>query len=241
MRLHKLPVKNKMKFMKPNKLDNQIREKLNAREIKPSAQAWDRLDAMLAVSEEKKSKKGYWVVFVAASTILFFGLVFFIFNTNKTQDIENSNPIVTTIKLEIDSDSTNEIEEISVENAKPVLVLNEVNNSKATRNIKSVETKKLIKEENILEEKITPNPQLPKLNTDNNLSTEKLLAEVQFDKKEIPSDKKNKTNSKIKIDAASLLSTVEKELDENYRETTLDKLSRKFKDAKSAIVNRNYE
>ena len=45
--------------MEPNKIDNQIREKLNAREIQPSAQAWDRLDAMLAVSEEKKSKKGY--------------------------------------------------------------------------------------------------------------------------------------------------------------------------------------
>jgi hypothetical protein len=227
--------------MAQHKLDNQIREKLNAREIQPSAQAWDRLDAMLTVSEEKKPKKGYGWFFVAASTILFFGLGFFIFNKNKTQEIENSNPIVTTINLEIDSVSTNEIEEISGENAKPVLVLNEMNNSKATRNIKSVETKKLIKEENILEEKITPNPQLPKLNTDNNLSTEKLLAEVQFDKKEIPSDKKNKTNSKIKIDAASLLSTVEKELDENYRETTLDKLSKKFKDAKSAIVNRNYE
>jgi hypothetical protein len=227
--------------MAQHKLDNQIREKLNAREIQPSAQAWDRLDAMLTVSEEKKPKKGYGWFFVAASTILFFGLGFFIFNKNKTQEIENSNPIVTTINLEIDSVSTNEIEDISGENAKPVLVLNEMNNSKATRNIKSVETKKLIKEENILEEKITPNPQLPKLNTDNNLSTEKLLAEVQFDKKEIPSDKKNKTNSKIKIDAASLLSTVEKELDENYRETTLDKLSKKFKDAKSAIVNRNYE
>ena len=46
-----------MKFMKPNNIDNQIREKLNAIEIQPSAQAWDRLDAMLAVSEEKKSKK----------------------------------------------------------------------------------------------------------------------------------------------------------------------------------------
>ena len=57
--------------MAPNKLDNQIREKLNARDIQPSAPAWDRLDAMLAVSEEKKSKKGYGWFFVAASTLLF--------------------------------------------------------------------------------------------------------------------------------------------------------------------------
>jgi hypothetical protein len=227
--------------MKPNKLDDQIREKLNAREIQPSAQAWDRLDAMLTVSEEKKPKKGYGWFFVAASTILFFGLGFFIFNKNKTQEIENSNPIVTTINLEIDSVSTNEIEEISGENAKPVLVLNEMNNSKATRNIKSVETKKLIKEENILEEKITPNPQLPKLNTDNNLSTEKLLAEVQTGEKVITSDKKINPKVKMKVDANSLLTNVEKELDENHRETTLDKLTKKFQDAKSALANRNYE
>ena len=62
--------------MEPNKIDNQIREKLNAREIQPSAQAWDRLDAMLTVSEEKKPKKGYGWFFVAASTILFFGFGF---------------------------------------------------------------------------------------------------------------------------------------------------------------------
>ena len=45
----------------------------------------------------------------------------------------------------------------------------------------------------------------------------------------------------MKVDANSLLTTVEKELDENHRETTLDKLNRKFKDAKSALANRNYE
>jgi hypothetical protein len=54
-------------------------------------------------------------------------------------------------------------------------------------------------------------------------------------------NKKNSVTSKIKIDAASLLSTVEKELDENYKETTLDKLTKKFQDAKSALANRNYE
>ena len=42
--------------MEPNKLENQIREKLHSREIQPSAQAWDRLDAMLTVAEEKKNK-----------------------------------------------------------------------------------------------------------------------------------------------------------------------------------------
>ena len=227
--------------MKPNKIDNQIREKLNSREIQPSAQAWDRLDAMLTVSEEKKSKKGYGWFFVAASTILFFGLGFLLFNSNETKEINNSNPIVTTINEEIDTVETNKINEISVENVKSVLAQNEINNSKPARNLKSVETNKVIKEENVLEEKITPNTQHPTPNTYKYVSPENLLAEVQTGEKVITSDKKISPKTKMKVDANSLLTNVEKELDENYRETTLDKLNRKFQDAKSALANRNYE
>ena len=116
--------------MVPNKLDNQIKDKLNAREIQPTAQAWDRLDAMLAVSEEKKQKKGYGWFFVAASTLLFFGLGFFLFNSNETTEINNSTPIVTTIKEELDTVKTNKIDEISIKKEQPVLVQNEVNYSK---------------------------------------------------------------------------------------------------------------
>ena len=227
--------------MEPNKIDNQIREKLNAREIQPSAQAWDRLDAMLTVSEEKKPKKGYGWFFVAASTILFFGLGFFLFNSNETTEINNSTPIVTTINEEIDTVETNKINEISVENVKSVLVQNEINKSKPARNIKSVETNKETKSENVLEEKITSNSQLPTPNSYKYVSPENLLAEVQTGEKVITSDKKISPKPKMKVDANSLLTNVEKELDENHRETTLDKLNRKFKDAKSALANRNYE
>lgn len=227
--------------MEPNKIDNQIREKLNTREIQPSAQAWDRLDVMLTVSEEKKPKKGYGWFFVAASTILFFGLGFFLFNSNETTEINNSTPIVTTANEEIDTVETNKINEISVENVKSVLVQNEINKSKPARNIKSVETNKETKSESVLEEKITSNSQLPTSNSYKYVSPENLLAEVQTGEKVITSDKKISPKPKMKVDANSLLTNVEKELDENHRETTLDKLNRKFKDAKSALANRNYE
>ena len=227
--------------MEPNKIDNQIREKLNAREVQPSAQAWDRLDAMLAVSEEKKPKKGYGWFFVAASTILFFGLGFFLFNSNETKEINNSNPIVTTINEVMDSTEANKINQISVEKEQPVLVQNEVNYSKTQKNKKSKETNELIKPENDLEEKITPNSQLQTPNSYKYVSPENLLAEVQTGEKVITSDKKIRPKVKMKVDANSLLTNVEKELDENHKETTFDKLNRKFKDAKSALANRNYE
>jgi hypothetical protein len=227
--------------MAPNKLDNQIREKLNARDIQPSAQAWDRLDAMLAVSEEKKSKKGYGWFFVAASTLLFFGLGFFLFNANETPKIDNSNPIVTTNNNEIDSVQINKIDEFSVETEQSVLVQNAVNYSKTARNIKTTESKELIKSENVLEEKSTSNSQLPTPNSYKYVSPDELLAEAQTGEKVITSDKKIVPKVKMKVDANSLLTTVEKELDDNHRETTLDKLNRKFQDAKSALANRNYE
>lgn len=228
--------------MEPNKLDNQIREKLNAREIQPSAQAWDRLDAMLTVSEEKKSKKGYGLFFVAASIILFFGLGFFLFNSNETIEIDNSVPVVTTSNKAIDSVETNKINEISIENVKPVLVQNEENISKKEkRNIKSVEINKKMKEENVLEEKITPHSHHPSPITYKYISPENLLVEVQTGEKVITSENKFISKPKMKIDPNSLLTTVEKELDETHKETTLEKLSRKFQDAKSALANRNYE
>jgi hypothetical protein len=228
--------------MAQHNLDNQIKEKLNGRDIQPSAQAWDRLDAMLTISEEKKPKKGYGWFFVAASTILFFGLGFFIFSSNEMQEINKSTPIVTTINENIDSPEPSELNEISVKKEQPVLVQNEVNDSKKqSRFIKSVEKKQSIKEKNIIQENPTFITQHPTPNTYKYLSPNDLLAEVQTGEKVISSDKKTISKPRIKVDANSLLTTVEKELDNTYRETTLDKINRKFQDAKSAIVNRNYE
>ncbi len=143
--------------MEQHNIDSQIKEKLKAREIQPSDQTWNRLDALLTISEEKREKKGYGWFFVAASMILFFGLGFFLFNSDGTTEINNSVPIVTTINEEIDSVKTNKIDEISVENVKSVLVQNEINKSKPARNINSVETNKETKSESVLEEKI-PTP-----------------------------------------------------------------------------------
>lgn len=226
--------------MAQHKIDSQTKSKLNTREIQPSAQAWDRLDAMLTVSENKKSKKGYGWFFVAASVVLFFGLRFLFFYENETPKINLSTPVVTSVDEDIDSIKSNKTDIISTEKTTPILVQNKNKFSTTQTNNKSEGRKELVKGENVADEKIASNFQLP-TSIIQNPSSEKLLVEVPVNQNEIPLIKKNKTNSKIKIDAASLLSTVEKELDENYKETTLDKLSRKFQDAKSALANRNYE
>lgn len=233
--------------MAQHKIDNQIKSKLNTREIQPSSQAWDRLDVMLTVSENKKSKNGYGWFFAAAAVVLFFGLGFFIFNQNEEPKINNSIPVVASVDDDIDSIETNKINQISVEKEQPILVQNENNFSTTQTNKKSEGSKELQKKEYVLVGNITSNTHHPTSITQHpspNIqlpSLEKLLVEVPVNQKEIPSNKKNSVTSKIKIDAASLLSTVEKELDENYKESTLDKLTKKFQDAKSALANRNYE
>ena len=74
---------------------------------------WDRLDAMLVVSEEK-SKRKVMVGFCGCFYAVFFGLGFFLFNSNETTEINNSTPIVTTIKEELDTVKTTKIDEISL-------------------------------------------------------------------------------------------------------------------------------
>lgn len=65
--------------MGQHKFEKDLKNKLNAREITPSEKAWDRLDAMLALAEDKKPKRNYGWLYMAASIVglLFIGTIFF--------------------------------------------------------------------------------------------------------------------------------------------------------------------
>ena len=234
--------------MQSNKIDNQIREKLNAREIEPSAKSWDRLDAMLSVQEEKKPKKGFLWLYIAASFIVFFGLGIFLFNSGETSENNNQVPILVGADKTIDPIETNKIDKILIEpeqqQQQQVLVQNEKKAVKKDNSIKEALASSN-KANNIQENDNKSNPsynlQPTTANTYKYISPENLLAEVQNERKNLPSESKINKESSVKIDANALLSTVEKELDDSYRETTLDKLNKSFNAVKTAIVNRNYE
>ena len=66
--------------MEQNNLETQFKEKLNFREIKPTEMAWDRLDAMLTVAEDKKPIRSYGWIYIAASIVGFAFLGTFFFN-----------------------------------------------------------------------------------------------------------------------------------------------------------------
>ena len=230
--------------MQSNKFDNQLQEKLNARTIQPNAKSWDRLDAMLSVQEEKKPRKGFLWLYIAASFFVFFGLGVFLFNSDKNIEINTQNPVLVAVDKTIDSVEKNKAEEILIESQQPVVVQNEINLSKSVNSIKEKTTifnKSNSVQENDNKANPTYNLQPTTSSAYKYISPENLLAEVQNDKKNLSSESNVSKKPSVKIDANALLSKVEKELDESYRETTLDKLNKNFNAVKSAIVNRNYE
>ena len=230
--------------MQSNEFDNQLQEKLNARTIAPSPKSWDRLDAMLSVQEEKKPRKGFLWLYVAASFFVFFGLGVFLFNSDENVEINTQNPVLVAVDKTIDSVEKNKAEEILIESQQPVVVQNEINLSKSVNSIKEKTTifnKSNSVQENDNKANPTYNLQPTTSSAYKYISPENLLAEVQNEKKNLSSESNVSKKRSVKIDANALLSKVEKELDESYRETTLDKLNKNFNAVKSAIVNRNYE
>lgn len=234
--------------MEPNNIENQIREKLNSREIQPSAQAWDRLDAMLTVAEEKKTKRSFFsfkYIGIAASVLVFVTLGLFYFN-QKNITIENQNTVVETengsketpnSKFQIpniENKQNNEVavsnEKMTTHNPKP-----ETRNSQPTSNEVSIITQN--QEEAIVNQEIvSPKQEIKTIKKTSMVDVDELLASVEKDRKK--ETKVSKSN--INIDAKSLLSEVDTELDMTFRQRVLNTVNKNYKSVKEAVVNRNH-
>lgn len=240
--------------MEPNNLENKIREKLNSREIQPAANSWDRLDAMLSLQEGKQKKRSFIWYYVAAS--LFFGLGIVFWSVNKDDAeilVPNTNTVVATENQDLESQNEQEIQFENSINENQLIKALQPNTKNATvqSEIRTVNKN----EKNRSKNEVVIESPLAQLETNNSatekqqvatenqyISAEKLLATVEKNSQEeivVSNAKSNK--STLKVNANSLLSSVEGEIKQEYRETTFDKVKRKFNQAKSAVANRNYE
>ncbi|PZO30704.1 MAG: hypothetical protein DCF13_02375 [Flavobacteriaceae bacterium] len=239
--------------MEPNNIENQIREKLNSREIQPSAQAWDRLDAMLTVAEEKKTKRSFFsfkYIGIAASVLVFVTLGLFYFNQKNTT-IETQNSVVNTESEEIPN-SKFQIPTIENKQNKEVIVSNEKmttrnpkpetqNPQLATRNSQSTVNEVSIINQNqeeaiVNQEIVSPKQEEKIIKKTSMVDVDELLASVEKDRK-----KETKVSkSSINIDAKSLLSEVDTELDMTFRQRVLNTVNKNYKSVKEAVVNRNH-
>jgi hypothetical protein len=224
--------------MEPNKMEEDFRKKLNARELQPSEAAWDRLDAMLSVAENKKPKRNNTFLFMAASLALFFAVGLFLFTeeTNNEEVLPKAKDGIVTSeplnKTENITEDSNTIAPLQVQETvkQNVVVENHLQAKKESSSKQVLKPSDLPKQ--IVKEEIALSiqPDTPD-NQKVNVESEKLLANAD----------KAKEKPQVKVNVNSLLSSVEGELNQEFRETTLQRLNRNFKTVKTAVANRNYE
>lgn len=247
--------------MEPNKLENQFREKLNNREIQPSANAWDRLDAMLSVADltdntkakvERKSKYSWMYV---AATILGFILIttVFLFQTDEMIDAPTQKVVFdTNVDVEKNSEEDGNsnptvLEEILKVAPTEKAVANhaKLNTNPTTQKTnKSFPSEKAIKKSNevVAENSNTTtfeNPSKINQNTGVKVNAASLLASV--DGVNVPKkiELQNKTN--IKVNPNELLTKVDDELELSFRERVQQSFNKKYREVKVAVSQRNLE
>lgn len=236
--------------MEQDNFNKNIQEKFNFRTIEPSETAWNKLDAMLTLAEEKKQPKIFFWLSIAATFLLFTGVGYVFFQQNeKTKLMPSTEEIVTTKTNSKSKTHKQNMEESSVSYENELANNTTISTTSETKNSATIHTAHkenskleffettLLKQEEIIaanEIKKEGIKQEIKEPTYNYTTAETLLAEVQGQKK--PSNISS-FKSTLRVNPKELLQAVESELDQTFKEKTITKL----KQAKSAFVNRNYD
>jgi hypothetical protein len=240
--------------MEPNKLDLEIKQKLEHRMIQPSAQAWDRLEAMLDSAEKTKSKRNINWIYIAASFVGFLLVCTVFFNGYEIVKVDPIAPIVLEEKPDENNLEKPEILNKDIVSSQIQKTINKEYKVVAENNNVNKQSKKL----NTKEEKVSNNNQsrgnevvvivsenknYQSTSSNRYVSAEKLLAEVtntNFEPKTTDISIE-KTRKAISVNPNSLLSSAETELNQSFRESALDKFNKNFNAIKTVLVNRNYE
>lgn len=233
--------------MEPNKLENEIKSQLENRTISPSANAWDRLDAMLTINEKPK-KRFPWLL-VAASFIGFVFVGTIIFQTRNISPTANdqiNSQVVINDAVTNNPDSTikNPLPDHQEITHNPQLTQNpsKLKLQLKTKNRVSIINQNQIainnqnqKNETKINEILNQNKAVSQEINENKLN---LTANQSI---EIASNNSKSETKSISVDANALLSQVDKEINTEYRETVLQKISRKYQSARTVFVERNIQ
>jgi len=238
--------------MEPNKLEKQFREQLNSREIKPSEMAWTKLDTMLSATKKPKAKFPWLYVAASFTTLLLVGTVYFNLQENPIENQKNGiviqSPVAPKTKsIVLDSTNLKIRGEDSFSNKKSVRINNKLTDSRQ----KSKITEKNLNQNQTAEISISDpykkNDSM--ISSENNqsltknkyVSAEKLLAEISNTKFESTDETMRNATKVISVNPNILLSNVETELNQSFKESALDRLNKNFKTIRTVLVNRNYK
>jgi hypothetical protein len=241
--------------MEPNNFEKDFREKLNERQIEPSNKAWDRLDAMLSIAEEKKQpKKSRKWLYIAASIVGFLLVGTFFFNHKKSIIEAPQKTVVIEENTTKDSvekpilNAKNPIkEEVVVSETATIQIAdkkgkNKPDTLKQNLNQTIKNEKNQIAESSIIiknnQEKQSINNANPIVETSKKENIDQLLDSAE---KTVVAENSVKTKAKIKINANDLLNQVDGELELSFREKVITKVNKNYQTVKVALANRNQQ
>lgn len=247
--------------MAPLKFEEELKGKLEGREIKPSIHAWDKISNELDTVQKPK-RKHFWSYGIAASIIglLLVSIWFFIADSEvipEISNIENKEEVKKKNNKPL-FETPNEVLVTVDEINKPVTEEKEDRPKKVERQRKNLKPKtptviadvELKKEQNntivepVFEDKIMEKQlsnvleAVAQLEANNSgvsdIEVDSLLRQAQ---REILKEKALEAG--ISIDAMALLYEVEGELDKTFREKVLEKLKDGFQKVRTAVADRN--
>ena len=229
--------------MEQNKLENEFKSKLNEREITPSKNSWDRLDAMLTIAEGKRPKRSYSSIYIAASIIGFALLGTFFLNQNNQNTIIEGNEIVIENSEKVEPFQKNSSIIPSNAKSESTVVLSEAKkvkeNSRGTNSIINNQFAQNSSSDNLIPKvaKIETKKEVVQLASSNtsDITVDKMLAEVQ------PISKEENSKFKINVNPNMLLTQVDGELELSFREKVINKVNKNYQTVKVALANRNIQ
>lgn len=228
--------------MEPNKLENNFREQLNRREIQPSEMAWDRLDAMLSVAENKKPKKRTWL-YIAASFLGFMLIGSLFFNQSETE-IKTNDAVVVQENTKSQTENTSQ-DQTSPVSSSTITAVQPNQKAIASVTTSSKKGSKATTENSSISEKGTEEVQIieeikPVVKPNRYIESESLLAEAET-KLQTESIKSSVAKSGVKVNSKNLLNSVEGELDNTFRERVVRSIGKNYETVKSSLATRNQE
>lgn len=227
--------------MEPNKLEQEIKKKLDQRIIQPSDMAWDRLDAMLSVAEKKKPGRKW--LYIAAGFIGFLLALTLFLKQEETGGESITNEAVVTGKEQKEVDNAplgNETipaqaasaltEEAVAAGTNPAPAVKKSVRQQTAR--KEAHTPKELDFVPAVKEEVIAATEIKAQQAEPGEEANTLLAEAHIENTKRPS---------VKVDAGSLLASVEGELDENFRTKVLQTVTKNYKAVRTSLATRNYQ
>lgn len=227
--------------MEPNKnIENQFKDKLNAREIQPSPMAWNRLNTMLNIAEHKKPKRRYNWLLIAAGFIGIILSVFVVYQLKLNEVTSNATIVIVQkkatkkiqTKIYVAPDVValgtplSQNQNNSLINSKKLII-----SQKVAVNFNQINNQKDV----VVQNEPIENQKASEIATQNiKVNSANLLATAENSEVKQP-----KTVVSIEVNANSLLSEVNGELSQEFRETKFQRLKRNFQSVKVAMNARN--